>query len=171
MLAERGVSRPAIWQICPEAWILNGEILEHPEDDPSIERLHSEGEVKRGGRLSQRVVEVSTRDIQQVARLHPHRHHNATLHSVDHGLCLIAFQGFDGSVGAIFVDLPDLLALELDREDLVEIAMAVEGSNVLEGAIDVRARSAGKLVRQHGGDLPDAGVDVLDMIADQARAH
>src|SRR6476661_1014382 len=124
MLAERGVSRPAIWQICPEAWILNGEIL-----------------------------------------VHPHRHHNATLHSIDHGLCLIAFQGFDGSVGAIFVDLPDLLALELDREDLVEIAMAVEGSNVLEGAIDVRARSAGKLVRQHGGNLPDAGVDVLDMIA------
>src|SRR6476619_8478698 len=103
--------------------------------------------MERRIRARQRIVKEAAGNIKQIARLHVDGHQYPPLRLVDHRLGIGA-ERLDRRLGTVLVNLPDLLALQLDGEHLMQVAMAIEGTNTLERAIDVRPGSRRELRRQ-----------------------
>ena len=115
---------------------------------------------------------TAARQIQHVARPHPHLGEQGPARRVDLALHLFATVRRDERrVGAVLIDPPHLLALALHREHVVHVEMRGERLDALERAIDVRVGQRGELLAQHLRPVADFGRDAFDIVGDQAGAH
>ncbi len=135
--------------------IVQQVVGDRAEEITAAQELHAEGEMQRGLAGGKGVVVAPARYVEDVARGHGdlHLHLSPRFQGVFIGKAVRSVAvDIRGLIELPFVDVPHLLAVDLQHEDVVKIEMGGETLMPAPGAVDVADRLAVQPALQRRSD-------------------